>query len=513
MNKKLLGTMGAFVLVLLLALSSLAAAAPAAKNTPVPQQAVTATPVPSSPDDGGAGAADNAPDLDVGAAALAPVNPGPMTSKIIVFNLDTATATVSIKIVKTDGSTVYTFPNFTVAKNGAVAKALPSSIPSPFKGSAVVSSDKNVQAFVTDSNGTNTARDEYGGSVSPSANLVLPFVRHLAPNTQNSVIAVQNTSGGPANITLNLFNQSGTQVATQTINSVASNASAYFDTNTIFPSGTFIGSAEISAGGVPIAGSEQTRYLKDTASFRALSAAPFPAGDEGTKLYEGFVERQKNSSGVIIRWSEVYARNDGAAPTDITVKFYSSAGLLVTAATKTRSQVPPNGLAQFLTNAAEFSVLTKSTSYFKGWAVVTSSNSSQPMTLYALAARSSGTQLFGTSGITSTGTRFACGDALRIGTPSQYSMINIVNPGGTGTSANVTIQVYKPSGAPGGTKSITVGVNKLVSVSLSDSAFSTAGAEGLAVVRSTGANPAPIFASVFTPFGSGGVTSYNCAGF
>ncbi len=512
MNKKLLGTMGAFVLVLLLALSSLAAAAPAAKNTPVPHQALTATPVPSSPDDGGAGAADNAPDLDVGAAALAPVNPGPMTSKILVFNLDTLAATVSIKIVKPDGSTVYTFPNFTVAKNGAVAKALPSSIPSPFKGSAVVSSDKNVQAFVTDFNGANTARDEYGGSVSPRANLVLPFVRHLAPNTQNSIIAVQNTSGGPANITLNLFNQSGTAVATQTINSVASNASAYFDTNTIFPSGTFIGSAEISAGGVPLAASEQTRYLKDTASFRALSAGLAPAGDEGTKLYDGFVERQKNSSGVVTRWSELYARNDGGAPTNITVKFYSSAGLLMTAATKTRSPVPPKGLAQFLTNAAEFSVLTKSTSYFKGWAVITSSNS-QPMTLYALAARSSGTQLFGTSGIASTGTRFACGDALRIGTPSQYSMINIVNPGGTGTSANVTIQVYKPSGAPGGTKSITVGVNKLMSVSLSDSAFSTAGAEGLAVVKSTGANPAPIFASVFTPFGSGGVTSYNCAGF
>ncbi len=510
MNKKLLGTMGAFVFVLLLALSSLAAAAPAAKSTPVPQQAVTATPVPSSPDDGGAGPADNAPDLDVGAAALAPTNPGPMTSKILVFNLDTATATVSIKIVRMDGSTAYTFPNFTVAKSGAVAKALPSSIASPFKGSAVVSSDKNVQAFVTDSNGTNTARDEYDGTLLPNANLVLPFVRHLAPNTQNSIIAVQNTSTGPANITLNLFNQSGTPVATQTINSVASNASAYFDTNTIFPSGTFIGSAEISAGGVPLAASEQTRYLKDTASFRALSPGLAPAGDEGTKLYAGFVERQKNSSGVLIRWSELYARNDGTAPTNITVKFYSSAGVLALSTAPTT--VPPKGIAQFLTNAAAFSSLTKSTSYYKGWAVITSSNS-QPMTLYALAARSSGTQLFATSGIASTGTRFACGDALRIGTPAQYSMINIVNPGGTGTSANVTIQVYKPSGAPGGTKSITVGVNKLVSVSLSDSAFSTAGAEGLAVVKSTGANPAPIFASVFTPFGSGGVTSYNCARF
>ena len=71
--------------------------------------------------------------------------------------------------------------------------------------------------------------------------------------------------------------------------SVAPRASAYFDTGSIFPSGTFTGTAEISAsGGVALAGSEQTRYLKDTASFRALTSA-----DDGNPLYVGFVERRR----------------------------------------------------------------------------------------------------------------------------------------------------------------------------------------------------------------------------
>jgi hypothetical protein len=426
-----------------------------------------------------------------------------LTSRIYVFNLDTSIATVSINFLNSSGNSVATISPFTIKPNGAVAKALPASITSPFSGSAVVSSDKNIQAFVTDSNGSNTARDEYDGTLLPNANLVLPFVRHLAPNTQNSIIAVQNTSSGPANITLNLFDQSGNLVATPTANGVASLASAYFNTNTLFPSGTFIGSAEISAGGtIALAGSEQTRYLKDTASFRALTSA-----DEGTTLYVGFVERRRNAKGAI-SWSEIYVRNDGSSPTNITAKFYSFTGALMSAVTKTRSAVPPKGVAQFLTNAAEFSSLTLAAAYFKGWAVITSS--SQPVALYSLEAQTSGAKLFGTSGIASTGKKFACGDAFRFTSPSQNSTINIVNVGGG--PANITVKLYKPStGAQVGTKTVNaVGANKLVNVSLSDGAFTSAGSsfEGLAVVTSSGPQ---IFASVYTPYGAGGVTSYNCA--
>jgi hypothetical protein len=332
----------------------------------------------------------------------------------------------------------------------------------------------------------------------------LPFVRHLAPTKQNSLIAVQNTSSGPANITLNLYDPGGNLVAAPTTNGVAPLATAYFDTGTLFPAGTFLGSAEISAGGtIALAGSEQTRYLKDTASFQALTPA-----DEGSTLYVGFVERQRNTAGVPLRWTELYARNDGSSPTDIRLQFYSAAGVLMSAASKTRTQVPPKGLAQFLTNAAEFSLLTKTTTYFKGWAVLTSGNSPQPLSLYALSARSSGTQLFGTSGFAATGTQFACGDLLRYSSPAQNSTLNLVNTGGT--AATVTVQLYKPTtGGGAGKKTLAVGAHRLVSLVLTDSAFAGAGTtfEGLGVVTSSGP---PLLVSVFSPYGSGGLTSYNC---
>jgi hypothetical protein len=54
-----------------------------------------------------------------------------------------------------------------------------------------------------------------------------------------------------------------------------------------------------------------------------------------------------------------------------------------------------------------------------------------------------------------------------------------------------------------------VGANKLVSILLSDAAFSIAGTsfEGLAVITATGS---PVIASVYSPHSGGGVTFYNC---
>jgi hypothetical protein len=205
-------------------------------------------------------------------------------------------------------------------------------------------------------------------------------------------------------------------------------------------------------------------------------------------------------------WSEIYVRNDGSIATDITAQFYSAAGALMNAVTTTRHQVPANGMAQFLTNAPEFKSLTQPTAYFKGWATITSSG--QPLALYSLDAQNGGVRLFGMDGITAPGARFACGDALRYDSTSQYSTINIVNA--NASAANVTVKLYKASnGAGAGAKTVKVGANKLVSVVLSDGAFANAGLnfEGLAVVSS----PSPhIFASVYSPYGGGGVTFYNC---
>lgn len=505
MNKRLAIAIAGTILVLLLAWSSLASAAPSATGVVLAPSSLTATPAPTVVDTGDT--ADNAPQP---AAPAGPVDPGIMTSRIFIFNLDTANAaTVGITFYKPDGSTAGSIAPFTIPANGAVAKALPGTITIGFKGSALVSSNRNVQAFVTDSNGNNTARDEYDGTGSPSPNLVLPFVRYLAPKTQNSIIAVQNTGNAPANITLQLYQPNGSLGPFQTFAGVPPLASRYFDTGSIPGlSAPFTGSAEISSsGGVALAGGEQTRYMQDTASFRALSSA-----DDAPTLYVGFVERRRNSTGTPISWSEIYVRNDGGSATDITAKFYSAAGVQMSGlpATATfRPGVQPNGQASFVTKNPGFQSLTQSTAYFKGWAMITSSNS-QPLSLYSLEAQNSGSRLFGMNGLTATGNKFACGDTFRIASPSQNSQINIVNP--NSTAASVTVKLYKQNGSTGSTgwtKTLSVPARRLVTFALSDAAFNAVGStfEGLAVVTATGQK---VFATVYTAYAAGGITSYTC---
>lgn len=507
MNKRLAIAIAGTILVLLLAWSSLASAAPSAAGVVLAPSSLTATPAPTVVDTGGT--ADNVPEP---AAPAGPINPGNMTSRIFIFNLDTANAaTVGITFYKPDGTSAGSIAPFTIPANGAAAKALPGTITTiPFKGSALVSSNRNVQAFVTDSNGNNTARDEYDGTGSPSPNLVLPFVRHLAPNTQNSIIAVQNTGNAPANITLQLYQPNGSLGPSQTLTAVPPLASRYFDTGSNFGlSAPFTGSAEISSsGGVALAGGEQTRYMQDTASFRALSSA-----DDAPTLYVGFVERRRNSTGTPISWSEIYVRNDGGSATDITAKFYSAAGVQMSGLPTTatfRPGVQPNGQASFVTKNPGFQSLTPpSTAYFKGWAMITSSGS-QPLSLYSLEAQNSGNRLFGTNGVTATGNKFACGDTFRYTSPSQNSQINIVNP--NSTAASVTVKLYKQNGSTGSTgwtKTLSVPARRLVTFALSDAAFNAVGStfEGLAVVTATGQK---VFATVYTAFPAGGITSYTC---
>jgi hypothetical protein len=505
MNRTLAVVLGGILLVSLLAWSSLVAAAPAAKSTPVPHQAATATPVPvatATIDNGQTDNGDNAPDSEVGAAAVTPTPPGPMTSRILVFNLDASTANVGITFMNASATPVATISSFTVAPNGAVSKSLPSAIKSPFTGSAIVSSDKNVQAFVTDSNASNSARDEYSGSSGSSSILTLPLVRHLAPVTQHSVIAVQNTSATAGNVTLHLYDPTGSEVGTGTVRTIQPSASTYIKTDDLFPTGVFTGTGQLVADpGLTIAAAEQTEYYKDTASFAGLSV-----GDSDTTLYVPFVERRRNTANAILSWDEIYVRNNGNAPANLTLQLYNAAGETKTPVSQ---KVPANGQAQFLLNTGAFGYLGGTTNYFSGWATI-STTDGQPLSAYVLDAQNSGIRLFGFNAIplAQVGTKYACGDTFRITTPSQNSKINLVNLGVA--SANVTVKLFKPgSGAAAGSKTYAVGVNKLVIANLSDAAFAAAGGnfEGLAIVTSAGGN---IVVSVNTQYASGGITSINC---
>jgi uncharacterized protein YcfL len=425
-----------------------------------------------------------------------------MTSSVFLFNPDTSgSASVTLRILDQTGAEVFN-KFYTVPKDAAILVTLPNSLGSGFKGAALVSSDKNVFAIVTDANSSQSARDLYEGSVNPSSTLTLPLFRHLAADTGNSIIAVQNTSNSPANITLHWYNASGAEINSQTASSVPALASTYFDTNSLFPSSTFIGSAKITAD-QNVAATLQTHFIKDTASFRGLAAT-----DDGTTLYLNLVERKVSNNGTAKSWNETYVRNNGNADTDITVQYFSSAGTPVS--TKTTSGVHANGMAQFWTNDPSYSDLGNS---FKGWAKITSST--QPVSAYSLEAQGKGNRLFGINAVSQTlgGVSFACGDVLR--TANQNSKINILNLGGS--DANVRIRVYRPSdGAVLVNTTIPVAANSVGTATLSDAAFAAAGSnyEGLAIVTSTGASPPQLVVSVNTPYltsgKANGVTSYTC---
>lgn len=427
-----------------------------------------------------------------------------MSSQIIIFNPDTSgAATVGISIRDSNGAEKYatTVP---VNKNGARVVTLPAL--GSFNGSAVISSDKNVQAMVTDANSSQTARDLYEGTAATAQAITLPLFRHLAQNTGNSIVAVQNTSNTTANITLHYYYPGGAEAGAQST-AVPPFASVYFNTNnmavpTPLP---FIGSAKITSD-QNIAAAEQVLFAKDTASFRGLTAS-----DEGTTLYVPVIERRVNANNVANAWSETYVRNNGSSPTDIMAEYFDSAGN--SKGSLVRSAVPSNGLAKFVTKDSDLAFLGS----FIGSARITSANS-QPIALYSLEALGKGGLLYGVSGLTDaqTGTRFACGDTFRSAT--QNSKINILNTGSA--PATVRVRLFdKNSGANlKAVKFTNIPPHSVLTISLADATYAAAGTsfEGLAVVNSL-APAQPLAVSVNTTYSSAGkgisVTAYDCSRF
>lgn len=454
----------------------------------------TATPAPTSP------LIDDTESAD--AVDVVPQAPGPMTSQILLFNPDgTGNATVQVDIYNTSGAVAYS-TNVNVAKNGAQLVALPSSLGANFQGGAQISSDKNIQAVVIGANANNSARDSYEGSNAPALDVTLPFVRHLAPNTRNSIIAIQNTTGSQANVALTLYNPDGS-VAHQENPVIGANQIAYLNTNTMVPSGTFLGSARVTSN-QNVAVAMQSLYYRDTSAFLGMTAS-----ETDPTVYLNQVQRKANGKGVAANWSEIFARNNGNAATDITITFYSTTGAQVTS--QTASNVAPNGMAQFLLNDAAFSALGNA---YVGWAKVTSNG--QPLAVSTLQVLGKGKRLYGENGIanTQTGTRYVCGDMSR--STAQNSTLTILNTDAAAT-ARVQMRLFKKdTGGKVVKYKVNIAPNSSIDILLSDAAFAAAGTsyQGMAQVLSKGGAAAKLVVSVSNPYGSPrqvGTTGYQCS--
>jgi hypothetical protein len=472
----------------------LAQAAPTATTRPtrVRPPKVTPTPEPTETAE---------PDENNADAELAPVAPGAMTSQIVVFNPDTSgSATVQIDIYNSAGAVAYTTTEF-ISANGAKIITLPNSLGANFQGSAVISSDKNVQALALTANGNNNARDAYEGTSAPAPNLVIPFARHLANDTQNSILAVQNTTASNADVTLTFYNADGTQ-AHQQNTTVAANQPLYLNTDDIFSGSHFTGTVGITST-QHIVAALQTRYLKDTAAVRALTKS-----EQDRIVYLNPVERKLNDKGVPQTWTEIFVRNNGANATDITLEFFKNDGTL--SGTQTATAVPANGMAQFLLNDAAFASLGNA---FAGWAKATSSG--EPLGVSALSVLNKGKRLTGADGLANSqlNTRYMCGNTARSATENtQLTLLNT-----EARNAKVMVRLFDPNtGAKLAQATFKLTPNAATTVKLSDALFAGAGSDfrGMTLVQAKGTTPPKIIAAVSNPYGSSkltGTTGYLCS--
>lgn len=443
--------------------------------------------------------ADDAADADN--PEISPVSPGAMTSQILVFNPDTSgAATVQIDIYNAGGAVAFTKTE-TINANGAKLITLPGSLGANFQGSAMISSDKNVQALALAANSNNSARDAYEGTSAPATHLTLPFARHLAADTQNSILAVHNTTASSADVTITFYNPDGSQ-ANQQNATLAAHQPLYLNTNTLFPGSTFTGSVDVTSTQNIVAALESL-YYKDTASLRASSP-----GEQDSTLFLNFVERKLNNKGAAQNWSEIFVRNNGANATDVTLDLYNVTGALV--ASQTASAVAANGMAQFTLKDAGFASLGNN---YAGWAKVTSGG--EPLGVIALDVISKGKRLTGVNGLANAqlASRYVCGDTSR--TTGMNSQIAILNT--EARTARVQIQLYHPTtGAKLVQTRIKLTPNAVTTVKLSDTIFAAAGTnfQGMAIVQARGATPPKLVVTANTPYGStklSGTTGYTCS--
>lgn len=407
---------------------------------------------------------------------------GQLSSQLVLINPERSAAKVSINVYD-DAGTVAFSDNFRIKENGARMVTLPKSVGSNFMGSAQVVADRRIQALVLDASGDASASDAYEVQRGGSTILTLPSLRHLAIAGQDSLIAIQNTSGGTANATLKAYNTAGVEVLSEPL-SIPARASVYLKTDDLFGATPFDGSAVIT-GDQSLAAAELTTYQQDTASLRAYMAT-----DAASRLVVSGMTQKKNKQGTVTAWQEIFVRNQSNAATDITLQFYNQKGDLV--GSVGRSGVPAGGLAILDTRNPEFSFLGKK---FSGWANIESTNQA-PLLAHALASIGQGKQRVGYGGIARAAVtgRSVCGDIRT--TNGQTSALTLMNPRNKGSAA-VRLRLY--ARADGGLVKdffVTVSGNGQTRVTTANGLPKNF--EGLAIVSPEGKDSKSILAMVTT---------------
>lgn len=449
------------------------------------------------------GGTDANPESPVEVEPQAAVNakaPGPMTSTIIAYNPGSTSASAVLHVYDSAGKEVYS-PSKSIAAHGVITVALPPNLPFSFLGTAVVTANSRIEAFVVDATSANTARTSDAAGTTASTWLTFPIYRHLGNAAQQTIVSIQNTDpAATANVKVHYYDGSGNEVGgSPTARSVLPLASSVFDSMSAFGTTPFIGTVRVESS-QPIVGSEQIMYTADAASLRGLVDSEAAAA-----LEVNFIERTVNAIGTVTNWSEVYVHNRDSNPATVTVKYYTNQGILKASDTQ---QIPAKGLHVYSTPS-----LKQLGAPFSGYAKVTETGNS-PLMVSSLQVGSSGAKFYAYHAVpvAQASAVWVCGDVRRVSSSSQYTTLKIVN---VGTSiANLVLNLFNPTtGAQMLRKPNTLAPGKQLSIVTSGTPFVGLGGsyEGLGIVQST--NGVKIIVTASSGYVSGGVTSYTCTSF
>jgi len=208
-----------------------------------------------------------------------------------VQNVGSATATVSVTFVKEDGTEITPNPlngsksnPFDLAASESFVVVVPS-IPNLAAGrySVIVSSTQEVVAIVN-LIGENAAKTifyngSYSGASQGASPVYLPSFVHQFYGW-NSLISVQNTGTGPADVTVSYTCSNGA-TAQSTKNGLAKGAAVHFDLETNAPAGL-----PINCGGSAVITSNQPVVVVDNQSAATGATQSFNTFAEGaSKVY------------------------------------------------------------------------------------------------------------------------------------------------------------------------------------------------------------------------------------
>jgi hypothetical protein len=272
----------------------------------------------------------------------------PWVAGIQVANLDSQPATVTIEFYETNGVLVYTYADPTPipagdARTYYVPAILPDSVVTSFRGSAVVSSERNIAAIVNENAGSGPGYDQPPGilrgsytgirAAETATTLYMP-VAVQAFYGFDSQLVVQN-AGATASINFEFFDQTGASIATYVASSVAANASEIVELDASFTPTTgsipdgFNGSVKVTSSS-NLAGMVNNMTDSVLQTYNAFASA-----EGGPTLYVPAVFNAYYGYD-----SSIQVQNVGATATDITVTYSD-------AVVKTVTGVAPNSSALF----------------------------------------------------------------------------------------------------------------------------------------------------------------------